>query len=309
MFLIHRAGVRARPTRRRRSSTATAGSRSPRRRCGRRRSRRGARRVACTRSPACGAGSSTARSGTSPGGATRSRTCSTTSTRPPTGWCKTGLHVTRAAGDRRRVQRWPARRRGADAAARPVPGGVVRRAAARHGAFPAVPDRPAVDRRVRRPRRRRGLRLAARLLAVPPRARGRAVPGGAADHGRGRHTGRSDARPQDGGAAAVGGAATTTRARCCCIRSRGRVTVSASRSASKPTRRPTSSPSSAGNSTDILAGALGYRRVASRRNGRKTSACHRRRAHAGGIGFWSGGGFGAGGGRLARRRSRRVLDP
>ena len=51
-----------------------------------------------------------------------------------------------------------------------VPGGVVCGAAARHGALPAVPHRPAVDRRVRRPRRGRGVRLAARLLAVPPRA-------------------------------------------------------------------------------------------------------------------------------------------
>ena len=45
------------------------------------------------------------------------------------------------------------------------------RAAARHDPVPAVPHRPAVDRRVRRPRRRRGVRLAARLLAVPPRRR------------------------------------------------------------------------------------------------------------------------------------------
>ena len=43
------------------------------------------------------------------------------------------------------------------------------------------------------------LGLAARLLAVPPRAGRGLLPGGAADDGRGRQPGRSAPRPQDGG--------------------------------------------------------------------------------------------------------------
>ena len=62
---------------------------------------------------------------------------------------------------RRRFERRPARRRSAHPTPRPGPCRVVRGAAARHGALPAVPHRPTVDRRVRRPRRRRGVRLAA----------------------------------------------------------------------------------------------------------------------------------------------------
>ena len=56
------------------------------------------------------------------------------------------VHVPRAAGDPRRLQRRAARRRGHHATARPVPGRALRGAAARHGALPAVPHRPAVDR-------------------------------------------------------------------------------------------------------------------------------------------------------------------
>ena len=85
LFLIHRARRHARARRARRSSTATAGSPSPRRRCGRRRSRRGARPAARTPSPGCAAGSRRARPGTTPAAGPTSRTCSTTSTPPPTG--------------------------------------------------------------------------------------------------------------------------------------------------------------------------------------------------------------------------------
>ena len=62
-------------------------------------------------------------------------------------------HQPAAAGDRRQVERWAARRRGADAAAGPVPGGRVRGAVARHGPLPPVPHRQAVDVGVRRSRR------------------------------------------------------------------------------------------------------------------------------------------------------------
>ena len=172
MFLIHRAGV----TRRAPTTPAIlngyggfAITESPVWSPTIARLVRGGRPV--RRSPDCAAGPSTARSGTTPG-AGRNKQNVFDDFHAAADWLvDDGLHRPRAAGDRRRVERRPAGRRRAHAAARPVPGGVVRRAAARHGALPAVPDRPAVDRRVRRPRRRRGVRLAARLLAVPPRAR------------------------------------------------------------------------------------------------------------------------------------------
>ena len=82
-----------------------------------------------------------------------------------------GLDHARAARDQRRQQRRPARRRRADAAARPLRHRGVRRAAARHGALRHQRARPHLDRRVRRPRRARGARLAARVLAVPQRRR------------------------------------------------------------------------------------------------------------------------------------------
>ena len=115
---------------------------------------------------------------------------------------ETGRASPRPPGDPRAVQRRAPRRRRPDPTPRPVPGRVVRGAAARHGPLPAVPHRSPVDRRVRRPRRGRGVRLAARLLAVPPRRRRDLLPGDAVHDGRGRHAGRPAARPQDGGAAA-----------------------------------------------------------------------------------------------------------
>ena len=70
--------------------------------------------------------------------------------RPPRG---VRADVTRAARPAGRLERRPARGHGPDAAARPGPGRPLRRAAHRHGALPAVPHRPAVDPRVRRPGR------------------------------------------------------------------------------------------------------------------------------------------------------------
>ena len=72
----------------------------------------------------------------------------------------TGRGVARPPRGPRSLQRRSARRRGDDPAPRPVPGRVVRRAAARHDPLPAVPHRPAVDQRVRRSRRRGGVRVA-----------------------------------------------------------------------------------------------------------------------------------------------------
>ena len=48
-----------------------------------------------------------------------------------------------------------------------------------------------------------GVRLAARLLPLPPRRRRRGLSGDAVHHGRGRQPGRPSARPQDGRAGAV----------------------------------------------------------------------------------------------------------
>ena len=88
--------------------------------------------------------------------------------RPPR---RVAAHLAGPAGHPGRLQRRAPRRRGHDPAARPVPSRALRGPAAGHGALPAVPHRPPLDGRVRRPRRGRGARLVARLLAVPPRAR------------------------------------------------------------------------------------------------------------------------------------------
>src|SRR3712207_9435319 len=64
--------------------------------------------------------------------------------------------------------------------------------------FRSLPDRQALDPRVRVGRGPGGVPLAVRLLALPPRARGGLLPGDAADDRRAGQPGRPDARPQDG---------------------------------------------------------------------------------------------------------------
>ena len=88
-----------------------------------------------------------------------------------------GPHLARAAGHPGRLERRPAGGRLHHPAPRPVRGGRVRRPPHRHGALPAVPHRPALDPRVRRPRRPRGAGLAPRLLALPPGRRRHLLPG------------------------------------------------------------------------------------------------------------------------------------
>src|SRR5690606_17147755 len=102
-----------------------------------------------------------------------------------------------AARDLRRVQRRAARRRGAHPASRPVPGRGVLRAAAGHGPVREVRAGPDVERRVRDGRRPRRVRLAHRLLPVPPRPRRHRLPGRAVHHVRQRHPRGPAARPQD----------------------------------------------------------------------------------------------------------------
>ena len=108
------------------------------------------------------------------------------------GWTTAG-----AARHLRRFQRRPAGRRGADAAARPVRRGRLLRAAAGHGAVRAVRSRADLERRVRHGGGRRAARLAAGLLAVPPRGAGDALPGRAVHRVHQRHAGGPGARVQD----------------------------------------------------------------------------------------------------------------
>ncbi|MDZ7732022.1 MAG: prolyl oligopeptidase family serine peptidase [Acidimicrobiia bacterium] len=110
-----------------------------------------------------------------------------------------GLTDPRAPRDPRGQQRRTAGGRGTDPTIRPLRGRALRRAAARHGALPPVPDRPAVDPRVRRPRRRRRVRLAARLLALSPGGRRHVLSRRAAHHRGGGLPGGPQPRPQDGG--------------------------------------------------------------------------------------------------------------
>ncbi|CAA9281304.1 MAG: Prolyl endopeptidase, partial [uncultured Corynebacteriales bacterium] len=107
------------------------------------------------------------------------------------------LDQQRPARHLRRLQRRPAGRGRADPAPRAVRRGRVQRAAAGHGALRAVRPRPDLERRVRHRGGRRGARLARRVLALPPGARGRGLPGGAVHHLRQRHPGGPDARPED----------------------------------------------------------------------------------------------------------------
>ena len=152
--------------------------------------------AASSRSPASGAGPRRARTGIAPACATASSRCSTTSRPRPTGWSPRAGPSRDRLADPGRQQRRAAGRHDADPAARPVPGGRVRGAAHRHGPLPPVPHRPAVDARVRRPRRGRGVRLAVGLLAVPPPGRGHLLPGHAGADRRGGQPGRPRPRPQ-----------------------------------------------------------------------------------------------------------------
>ena len=140
---------------------------------------------------------------------------STTSSTPPTGWSRPGAPpatTSPSEGDQRR----PADGRVHHPATRPRRRGALRRAAARHGPLPPVPHRPAVDPRVRRPRRRRRARLAARLLALPPGRRRHLLPGHAAHHGRGGHAGPPVPRPQVRGARCRRPRRAPRRHRSCC---------------------------------------------------------------------------------------------
>src|SRR4051794_20621543 len=102
----------------------------------------------------------------------------------------------RAAGDQRRLERRPARRRRTDPAARAVRRCDLLGPPARHGALREVRARGQLERRVRLGRRPRAAGLAAGLLALPPRARGRGLPGRAVHGLRRRHPGRPAARAQ-----------------------------------------------------------------------------------------------------------------
>ena len=92
---------------------------------------------------------------------------------------------------------------------------------------------------IRRSGDRRGVRLAARLLAVPPRRRRDVLSGDARAHGRRRLASRPTARPQDGGAAPGRVARARTSVRSCCPRRVAPATAWASRSPSGPTSSPT----------------------------------------------------------------------
>ena len=136
-----------------------------------RRSWPGWRPAGCTRSPRCAAAVRKARTGTGRACASTSRTCSTTSTRRR-------RRSSPTAGPRPGSWASPAARTAGCWSARPSPsgrtcyrGGGVLGPAARHGPLRAVRARPDLERRVRHGRRPGGAGLAARLLALPPRAR------------------------------------------------------------------------------------------------------------------------------------------
>ena len=108
----------------------------------------------------------------------------------------TGWTTPDAAGVLGRVERRAARGRGPDPAAGPVRRGRVLGPAPRHGPVPALRPGRHLDRGVRGRGHRRGARLAARVLAVPPRRRRHRLPGHAVHGLRGRHPCRPAARPQ-----------------------------------------------------------------------------------------------------------------
>ncbi len=84
------------------------------------------------------------------------------------------------------IERRAADGRGDDAATRSRTGHPLRGPAARHGALPPPPHREAVDSRVRRSRCRRGARVGAGVLAVPPRRARHVLSRRALHRGRGR---------------------------------------------------------------------------------------------------------------------------
>ncbi len=116
----------------------------------------------------------------------------------------TGYTTRGGLGAERRFERRTPDGRVHHPAPRPRRRRALRRAASRHGAVPPLPHRPALDPRVRRPRRARGLRLAPRVLAVPPDRPGHVLPAGAVHDGRGGHEGRPPPRPQVRRPSAVG---------------------------------------------------------------------------------------------------------
>ena len=193
MLVIAPAAGRTGPAARR-SCTATAASASRMTPATPRRSWPGSRRAASTRSPACAAAARRARTGTGPACSRTSRTSSTTSTpRPSTS--------SPAAGPRPSSSASPAAPTAACWSARPSPSGPTCTRA-------VVCSAPLLDM-VRYERFGLGatwndeygtaddperVRLAARLLALPPGARGTSLPGDAVHRLRRRHPGRPAAR-------------------------------------------------------------------------------------------------------------------
>ena len=229
MFLLRRADTDARRPTRPPSSPATAASPSPRPRRGHRWAWPWPTPAASTPWPASGAAPRTARTGTGPACGEHKQQVFDDFAAAADWLVAEGLTSPGPPRHPGRQQRRPARGRGPDPAARPVPGRALRRAAARHGAVPAVPHRPALDPRVRRPRRARGLRLAARLLAVPPRRRRHLLPGRAAHDGRVGQPGRPVPRPQVRRPPPGGDRRAATSTRSCCGSRRGPATARASR--------------------------------------------------------------------------------
>ena len=135
-------------------------------------------------------------------------------------------HRARAPGDLGTVERRPADRRDHHPAARAVPRGDLRRAAAGHDPLPPLSDRAALDSRVRFVRGSRAVQMAVRVLALSSRQGRRRLSGGADSHGGVRHARRSDARAQDDRAAA---GSDRPAGRCCCVSRARPATAPASR--------------------------------------------------------------------------------
>ena len=170
MFLVHRKGLPRdgkqpdAPDRLRRLHAVADSRPSPRAR------RSGSSTAASTPSPTCAAAASSARPGTRPACSRRSRTSSTTSSAAAEWLIANKYTSTGEARDLRRLERRPARRRGADAAARSLPRRRLQLSAARHAALPQVPRRGLLGAGVRLVRRPDAVPVPLRLLAVSPRA-------------------------------------------------------------------------------------------------------------------------------------------